>query len=85
MHWVYLIYSEGYNRYYVGLSNSPNRRLKEHNIGKTKSTRPYRPWILVHSEGFSTFAEARKREKYLKSAAGRRWRKVNIRPRSSTG
>jgi putative endonuclease len=53
-------------------------RLKEHNWGNTKSTKPYIPWKIVHIEEFKSRAEARIREKYLKSAAGRRWRKENI-------
>ena len=31
------------------------------------------PWKLVHKEEYDNMADARKREKYLKSAAGRRY------------
>jgi len=78
MFFVYILYSSGFDRYYVGMSNDIEKRLKEHNEGWSKSTRPYRPWRLVFSEGFKTRNEARVREKYLKTAAGRRWRKDNI-------
>ena len=60
------------------MSDNVEKRLKEHNKGLSKSTKPYVPWRLVHSEQFETRMEARTREKYLKSAAGRRWRKKNI-------
>ncbi|WP_340075493.1 GIY-YIG nuclease family protein [Leptobacterium sp. I13] len=60
-------------------------RLKQHNAGKTTSTKAFIPWEIVHTEVYDTAELARNREKYLKSAAGRRWRKDNIRPRSSTG
>ncbi len=36
------------------------------------------PWEIIHAEIFETRIEARKREKYFKSAAGRRWRKLNL-------
>ncbi|MGI9545982.1 MAG: GIY-YIG nuclease family protein [Flavobacteriaceae bacterium] len=85
MHVVYVIYSESHDQYYVGLTQDISHRAKEHNKGRVRSTKPYVPWELIHLEEFETLFEARKREKYLKSAAGRRWRKINIRPRSSTG
>lgn len=66
------------------MSADVKRRLIEHNKGKTRSTMNGIPWIVVNEEVFATRIEARKREKYLKSAAGRRWRKQNIRPRGAT-
>lgn len=85
MYSVYVIYSRLYERYYIGLSKQIRRRLREHNTGHVKSTKAFVPWELVCHEDYEILDEARIREKYLKSAAGRRWRKQNIRPRSSTG
>jgi len=34
-----------------------------------------RPWKIIYSEKYSSRIAAREREKYLKSAAGRRYRK----------
>ncbi len=51
-------------------SNLP-RRLKEHNSGKTKSTKGFKPWKLFFFEDFDSRKEARNREKYLKSGIGR--------------
>jgi len=53
------------------MTNDLKRRIYEHNLGKNKSTRPYRPWTLVYFESFETRVEARSREKYLKSGIGR--------------
>ncbi|MBN8578744.1 MAG: GIY-YIG nuclease family protein [Cytophagales bacterium] len=55
----------------MGYSESPERRLAEHNSGKVKSTRPFRPWIKVYSESFATEAEAMKREKSIKAMKSR--------------
>ncbi|MFA6132153.1 MAG: GIY-YIG nuclease family protein [Patescibacteria group bacterium] len=41
-------------------------RLKQHNNGKTKSTKAFRPWVVVHQEIFETRTEARKRENQIK-------------------
>ncbi len=60
------------------------RRIIEHNNCKVQSTKAYVPWEVVYVEEYPTRQEARKREKYLKTAAGRRWRKHIIRPRGAT-
>ena len=78
MIFVYVLYSAKFRRFYVGMSENTERRFKEHNSGSVKSTKTFIPWKLVHREEYETRIEARKREKYLKSAAGRRWRKNNL-------
>ena len=75
---VYIIYSTKHHKSYVGISEDVDRRLAEHNRGTVKSTKAHMPWILVYAEMMESRLAARKREKYLKSAAGRRWRKKNI-------
>ena len=78
MFFVYVLFSDGFKKFYVGISENLDARLKQHNNGETKSTKPYIPWRIVHAEEYEFRTEARKREKYLKSAAGRKWRKINI-------
>ncbi|MCB9301791.1 MAG: GIY-YIG nuclease family protein [Lewinellaceae bacterium] len=83
MVYVYVIQSEPSGRRYVGIAQDLNRRLKEHNGGQVNSTKTYAPWKLVYQETFTSHAEARPREKYLKSSAGRRylkksWEKVSL-------
>jgi putative endonuclease len=70
-YYVYVIYSDSNKSRYVGISKIPENRLKDHNRGKNKSTKPYKPWRLVYTEEFSSWTEARKREKHLKSGIGR--------------
>ena len=80
MYYVYIIKSEINGSLYKGLSINPARRIKEHNSGKTKSTRPYRPWKIVLIEEFENLVEARNREKYLKSGTGREYLKSILDP-----
>jgi putative endonuclease len=80
---VYVLKSELFKRYYVGITNNLSRRLTEHNNGKTRSTRYYLPWNLLFSESFETRTEARKREKYLKSGIGKEY--IKKRSGSSAG
>jgi putative endonuclease len=47
-------------------------RLEAHNAGKVTSTRKFRPWRVVFQEGVEEYNDARKRELYYKTGAGRR-------------
>jgi len=66
-YFVYALRSCKDLRIYVGLSSNPEKRLTEHNKGDTKSTKGYRPWILIYKEYIGSRKEARKEEKRLKS------------------
>jgi len=59
------------NYNYKGLTNNIERRLEEHNSGKNKTTKPYRPFKLIHQKEFKTRSKAREYEKFLKSSEGR--------------
>ncbi len=75
MYYVYILKSETKEKTYVGFTNNLERRIKEHNSGKSKFTSKYIPWRVVYQEQVETLANARARELYLKSAAGRKFRK----------
>ena len=68
---VYVIRSEKDGRFYVGMTSNLERRILEHNSGKTKSTKGFIPWKLVFFETHPDRLAARKREKYLKSGVGK--------------
>ena len=72
---VYAIKSYIDGRIYVGFTSNLEQRLSEHNQGKTKSTKGYKPWKLIHKENVETREEARRREKYLKSGCGKEFLK----------
>jgi putative endonuclease len=78
MFFVYIIKSEVDGRFYKGLTANLERRIKEHNSTKTKSTKAYIPWVLVYKEEFQTRKEARDKEKYFKSGIGRDYIKNNF-------
>jgi len=42
---VYIIYSESWDKYYIGQTDDFESRLARHNSGGVKSTSYYRPWI----------------------------------------
>ena len=41
---VYILYSETYDKYYIGQSKNVHERIKLHNQKQVKSTAPYVPW-----------------------------------------
>ena len=48
MYFIYILYSEKADKYYVGFTSSPEARLAKHNTQENFNTytRKYRPWVL---------------------------------------
>ncbi len=69
---IYAIQSEVDKRIYVGMTKDLDRQIKEHNAGKNRSTKAYKPWIVIFTEdaGENTIF-AREKEKYYKSGIGK--------------
>ena len=70
---VYVLKSASSGKHYVGMTSDLSRRLKDHNSGRSKFTSGHIPWVLIYKEDSSDFASGRLREKYLKTAAGKRF------------
>jgi putative endonuclease len=69
---VYILYSEKFDKTYVGFTSDIEKRFLSHNeLGKKGWTIKFRPWKIIYSEMFQTKHEAMSREKYLKSGVGR--------------
>ncbi|MCL4367285.1 GIY-YIG nuclease family protein [Patescibacteria group bacterium] len=68
---VYILKSLRSGRYYIGSTTNLGRRLKEHNLGKTKSLKYSRPLEVVFSQDYNSAEEARKVEYKLKSFKSR--------------
>jgi len=73
MFFVYVIKSKIRNYIYVGLTSDLENRISQHNSGSEVTTKPYKPFELLHFEKYITRSEARKREKQLKSGYGKEW------------
>jgi putative endonuclease len=78
MYYTYILKGVSFDKYYVGMSQDCTKRLIEHNAGKTTSTKAFVPWEIIYTEQFETREEARAREIYFKTSAGRRWRQKNL-------
>ena len=70
---VYVIESLTDYTWYTGMALNAEMRLKEHNSGKNRFTKGHRPWKIIYTEEYKDWMEARAREKYLKTAAGKKW------------
>ncbi len=77
MYTVYVLADDS-NHLYKGVTNDLERRLKEHKYGKTKTTAKMTNLHVVYTEVYNSFTEARSREIYFKTAAGRRFLKSKI-------
>lgn len=71
-YFVYIL-EDDKGKKYKGMTNNLQRRLGEHERGKTKTTRGMKNLRVVHTERYSNLMEARKREIYFKTAAGRQF------------
>ncbi|HCW09351.1 MAG TPA: excinuclease ABC subunit C [Cytophagales bacterium] len=73
MFYVYILYSEQADRYYVGQTYNLDTRLKSHLSGISGYTSMTDDWQLVYSEEFATRNEAIKRENEIKRKKSRKY------------
>ena len=76
---VYVLLSEKDKLLYIGYTSNLERRLKEHAEGKTTSTEPRRPLILIYCEYHLEKEDAQRREMYFKTSAGKKALKLMMR------
>lgn len=72
MYTVYILQSEKDRRTYIGYTKDFGNRLKLHNSGQVNATKHRFPFTILFTEEFQNEQEAKKRELYWKSGAGRR-------------
>ena len=77
--YVYVLRSLIDHQFYVGLTRDLPARLHAHNKGLITSTKKRVPFELVYWEGCLHQSDAALREKYLKSAWGKRYIKNRLR------
>jgi putative endonuclease len=77
-YFVYIVYSPKFQKFYTGITNNIDRRLKEHNqhLSNTPTTQKISGFNLVFCQLTKNRLEARKLEKYLKSSTGREIRRL---------
>ena len=87
MYYLYILYSESSDRYYVGYSSEPFRRLIEHNTSPLSTyTSNHRPWTLkaIYNCG-QIKSRAIQIEKFIKKQKSRRFIKRLISGEPLTG
>ncbi len=67
IYYVYINYSEKFDKYYIGQTENFESRILLHNSGLVKSTSPYVPWINVLLIEKTSRSEAMTLEKKLKN------------------
>ena len=73
MFFVYILQSDFDNSFYIGYTTNLERRLQEHNEGKSRYTSKKIPWQLKYHENFNNKTDALKREHFLKKQRNRKF------------
>ena len=71
MFYTYILLSSKSHIFYFGSAKDLKLRLKQHNNGEVKSTKPHLLWKLVWYGAFETEKQARDFELYLKTGSGK--------------
>jgi putative endonuclease len=74
MHYLYILYSESSDKYYVGITENIDQRVDEHNSSEHSTyTSKHRPWCLTAAfECASSLGDAMKIERFIKNQKSRR-------------
>ena len=78
MFYIYILQSKKDKQFYTGYTTDLKNRLHEHNSGKVFSTKYRIPFDLVYYEACLNLKDATHREKYLKTAWGKRYIKQRL-------
>ena len=73
MFYTYVLKNVKSGNLYTGSTNDLRKRFKEHNEGKSTYTAKRGPYKLIYYEACDNEGDARTREKYLKTAMGKRY------------
>ena len=63
---VYVLYSDCTSKRYIGYTSDLDKRIRKHNIGRVRSTKPGIPWRMIAHKKCSSQSEARWIERSLK-------------------
>ena len=83
MAYLYILCNQQTDRYYIGSTIDLKRRIKQHQLGYTRTTRVLETFELVYKEEYKTITEARNREHKLKSYKSKKYIKWLISNKNS--
>ncbi len=72
-HYVYILYSEKLDKYYIGSSHDPEMRLHYHNLGRKGWTKSGIPWKMVFKHEFPDKKTAMQKEMHIKRMKDRKY------------
>lgn len=75
---VYVLLSLKDHQFYIGFTTDLQRRLTEHFHGQSKATAPRLPFQIIFCEYYLSETDARRREQYFKTTAGKRALKLML-------
>lgn len=78
MQYVYILKSKKDGKNYVGYTKNLKLRFEQHQKGLVVATKDRRPLILIYYEACISQQDATHREKYLKTAYGKRYIKSRL-------
>lgn len=77
--YVHVLRSEKDDVFYIGFSTDLKRRLSEQRRGASFATKSRGLWKLIYYEAYTEREDAEGREEFLKSGAGRRFLRAQLR------
>jgi len=78
MYTIYILKSLKDNNLYIGCTSNLGKRLLAHNKGAVRSTKKRRPFKLIFKEEYQNKYQAFNKERYYKTAKGKRELKAKI-------
>ena len=79
MKYVYILQSEkDPERFYTGCTSDLDRKLEEHNSGRSIHTNKFKPWIIKTYVAFDDHKKADEFETFLKTGSGRAFVKKRL-------
>jgi len=77
-YYVYILRSKKDGKWYTGFTSDLRKRFYEHNIGESAATKHRGPFELIYYEAYKNRADARSREKQIKSGQGKAYLRQRI-------
>ena len=72
-YYVYILYSQSLDQYYVGHSANIGDRIYRHRNSGSKSTKKAADWEIKYTEAFESRSEAMQRELTIKNKKSRKY------------